>query len=358
MRRVDASIKQELEPKELEQDSSESDQNEISGKEIVRDVENLLKEEQKGELVQMDWVRWDEEELLPEGWSYRWHKQKSLKAKSGFKRSLHFVTDAGTKLKSSNEAFKYLVENDFPELDQEKMREFVQSWKNNEKRTDEVEVKKEMFERAEVVDEEAENKLHETEDETAEDEAVDVEEEFPKKAMTDEEKREERRARDREGQRRRRALAKARKSEIKEEDADPSDDNQSGLEEHADLALKKKKLLEIVLKNLSDKKARRSEIEEENVNVSDENQSGLEEHADLALEIDEEEHLDQVEDAAANNGLRESKYEEDPMLPLGWKKATYFLQKNGRALPRFKAPDGTKFGSRAKVGFEFDNLMS
>ena len=94
------------------------------------------------------------------------------------------------------------------------------------------------------------------------------------------------------------------------------------------------------------------------VNVSDENQSGLEEHAVLALEIHEEEHLDQVEDAAANNGLRESKYEEDPMLPLGWKKATYFLQKNGRALPRFKAPDGTKFGSRAKVGFEFDNLMS
>ena len=293
---MDASIKQELEPREPDLDPREFDENEIARTE---NVENLMKEEQRGELVQTEWVRWEEEELLPEGWRYRWHKQKSLKAKSGFKRSLHFITDAGTKLKSSNEAFKYLVENDFPELDQEKMREFVQSWKNTERRTDEVEVKKETFERAEVVYEEAEKELHNAEDETAD---VEEEKEVAKKPMTEEEKKEERRARDREGQRRRRALAKARRSKIKEDD--PSDDNQSGLEEHVD----------------------------------------------LAWEI-EEERLDEVEDADAKK--QESKYEDDPMLPSGWKKATYFLQKNGRALPRFKAPDGTKFGSRAKVDFVF-----
>ena len=141
---MDVSIKQELEQREFEQDldPSELDENDIARKENGEEDENLLKEP-KEELVQMDWVRWDEEELLPEGWSYRWHKQRSLKSKSGFKRSLHLITDAGSKLKSSNEAFKYLVENDFPELDQERMREFVQSWKNSERRNDEVEVKKE-----------------------------------------------------------------------------------------------------------------------------------------------------------------------------------------------------------------------
>ena len=288
VRRVDASIKQELQPRRSDQDPGES---ESGRKENDDDGEHLLKEE----LAQMDWVRWDEEERLPEGWSYRWHKQRSIKAKSGFKRSLFFITDAGTKLKSSNEAFKYLVENDFPELDQEKMREFVQSWKNTERRNSEVEVKKEKVVQAdfEAGVQEAE-KEYGTEDEREEEEA-------PKK-LTEEEKKEERRARDREGQRRRRALAKERRTEIKvEEDLDISE------------------------------------------------QSGLEEKVESVEGKDEEKHLEEMQDAGT--GLRESKYEEDPMLPAGWKKATYFLQKNGRALPRFKAPDGTMFGSRAKVGF-------
>ena len=133
VRRVDVSIKQELEQRDLEPDLDPNDfgENYTRKKEKgEEDCENLLKEGGgvgKGELIQMDWVRWDEERLLPESWSYRWHKQRSLKSKSGFKRSLHFITDAGTKLKSSNEAFKYLVENDFPELDQERMREFVKN---------------------------------------------------------------------------------------------------------------------------------------------------------------------------------------------------------------------------------------
>ena len=314
---MDASIKQELEPREVEQDldSRELSKNEIARKKNREEVENLLKEEAKGELIQMEWVRWEEEELLPEGWSYRWHKQRSLKSRSGFKRSLHFITDAGTKLKSSNEAFKYLVENDFPELDQEKMREFVQSWKNTERRNNEVEtVKKEMLERAD--EEELPEKTLELveennpEEETAEEEAgaVIVEEEVAKRV--EEEKREERRSREREGQRRRRALAKARRMEIKEEDLDISDDNHSRLEEHGDTT----------------------------------------EKYDA-----EEEHLDEDESAGGNDGLRESKYEVDPLLPLGWTKATYILQRNGRALPRFKAPDGTLFGSRAKVGFPFSH---
>ena len=228
---MDVSIKQELEQREFEQDldPSELDENDIGRKENGEEDENLLKEP-KEELIQMDWVRWDEEELLPEGWSYRWHKQRSLKSKSGFKRSLHLITDAGSKLKSSNEAFKYLVENDFPELDQERMREFVQSWKNSERRNDEVEVKKEKLGRA---DEEKEmHKEDDTEDETTEEEAA-VTQEVPKKA-TEEEKREERRTRDREGQRRRRALAKARRGEIKEEDVEINDEDHSRLEEHAE----------------------------------------------------------------------------------------------------------------------------
>ena len=68
VRRVDASIKQELQPRRSDQDPGES---ESGRKENDDEGEHLLKEEVKEELAQMDWVRWDEEERLPEGWSYR-----------------------------------------------------------------------------------------------------------------------------------------------------------------------------------------------------------------------------------------------------------------------------------------------
>ena len=108
--------------------------------------------------------------------------------------------------------------------------------------------------------------------------------------MTEEEKREERRARDREGQRRRRALAKARREGVK------------------------------------------VEIDEE-VPVNDRG------------DVDEELYED------GGDRLSESMFKEDPSLPSGWKMATYILQDNGRPIPRFRAPDGTMFGSREEVEF-------
>ena len=111
-----------------------------------------------------------------------------------------------------------------------------------------------------------------------------------KNVLTEEEKREERRARDREGQRRRRALAKARREGVK------------------------------------------VEIDEE-VPVND--------RGDVDEELNED----------GGEHLSESMFKEDPSLPSGWKMATYILQDNGRPIPRFRAPDGTMFGSKEEVEF-------
>ena len=298
--KVDANIKKELRSNDGYELDGSNDNIVFRKENSSGEGENLASEDaQSSDLAQMDWVRWEEEQLLPKGWSYKWHKQRSVQAKSGFKRSLFFITNSGDKLKSSNEAFKYMVENDFPEIDQERMRTFVQGWKNVDRRKEEVAIKKELLGGAKLKagDEIPFSFLKEggaSQGAGLVLEKVEVEarlnHEEKKKVLTEEEKREERRARDREGQRRRRALAKARREGVK------------------------------------------VEIDEE-VPVND--------RGDVNEELYED----------GGQHLSESRFKEDPSLPSGWKMATYILQDNGGPIPRFRAPDGTMFGSREEVEF-------
>merc|ERR1719153_586210 len=46
---------------------------------------------------------------------------------------------------------------------------------------------------------------------------------------------------------------------------------------------------------------------------------------------------------------RSGRYEQDPLLPEGWKKATYYVKKTGMKLYRYVAPGGQKFTSRKLV---------
>ena len=301
VRKVDANIKKEPQSNDGQLLDGSND-NIVFRKENSSEGDNLASEDaQSSDLAQMDWVRWEEEQLLPKGWSYKWHKQRSIQAKSGFKRSLFFITNSGDKLKSSNEAFKYMVENDFPEIDQERMRTFVQGWKNVDRRKEEVAIKKELLGGAKLKagDEIPLSFLKEGSAsqgaglvlEKVEVEARLIKEE-KKNVLTEEEKREERRARDREGQRRRRALAKARREGVK-------------------------------------------------VEIEEEEEVQVEGRGDVDEELYED----------GGDHLSESRFKEDPSLPSGWKMATYILQDNGRPIPRFRAPDGTMFGSREEVEF-------
>merc|ERR1719509_551035 len=112
-------------------------------------IQNMLNDEEptekSGEVSEPSegWVGADSEFLLPAGWRYRWVRTKSAKSKTGFQRALHFRTEVGSSLRSSNEAFRYMVENDFAEEDQENLRAFVQSSKLEEKKKNSLEIKME-----------------------------------------------------------------------------------------------------------------------------------------------------------------------------------------------------------------------
>merc|ERR1712129_258350 len=107
-------------------------------------IQNMLNDEEpteeSGDVSEPSdgWVGADSEFLLPAGWRYRW-----VRSKSGFQRALHFRTEVGSSLRSSNEAFRYMVENDFAEEDQENLRAFVQSSKLEEKKKNSMEIKME-----------------------------------------------------------------------------------------------------------------------------------------------------------------------------------------------------------------------
>ena len=283
--------------KELKKKDSKKEQ-----KELIEDMLNKDKVEDEkragGESLEKDWISSEAEFLLPSGWSYRWHFVRRASSRTGLKRSLHFQTDLGFKLKSSNEAFKYMVENDFPEEDQEKLKAFVSSSRIEEKRRIDAEVRKEPAEK-----EEAEVKKEPAEQVEAQDNLEET-----------------------------REMGDSEASEVCREGVAETEQVSDPVETHLER------------RNRQKRESRRRVL------AARRSQGGLEDHQDEEgpdpksgsfSHIEDVQRVKHHEDDAAEKESKfvdegepkkekESKYAPDPTLPEGWRSATYTLTRNGR----------------------------